>query len=121
MSPIKSYYVEVTNPTAQTANLLIYNTKAAAGTEADTIIWTYNGVLPPQSAAAVNACAVGVADECAGTVANNVCGNTIDTYNLASLDNVSIGPGKKILVYVGGFDGAVSGPVVLNIKTKSLM
>jgi hypothetical protein len=113
--------VEVSNPTAQTATVTLYNTKAAAGTEVDSIIWTYNGVLPPQSSAAVNACAVGVGDECAGTLANNICGNTIDTYNLASLDNVTIGPGKKILVYVAGFDAAQSGPVVLNIKTKTLM
>jgi hypothetical protein len=114
-------YLVVENTTAKAATVTAYNRPAAGGGELDTMIWTYNGTTPPTTDAQIKACAKGVADECTGTLASNICGNTMEIYNLAALEGITIPAGGKILVYVSGYDSTVLGKVTLVIRTDSLI
>jgi len=90
--------VEVSNPTSATATLTIYHTGATSGAlPLDTVIWTYDGALPPQDDADYIACTA-LTDSC--TAAANVCGNPSGkSMSWAGLPNVKIPPHGKILVY----------------------
>ena len=129
LEQVSFFYVEIYNDTAQTAVVQAYNSPAPGGMELDTLIWSYASPLPPSTDAQLAACQYGVEDSCilkasgasGGTLADNICGNTDENFNMAALDNVSIAPGRRVLVYVSGYDSTVNGPIMLNIRTKSLM
>lgn len=113
------FYVELYNPTAKAATVTVYNTIAAGGTELDTIMWSYGRALAPQDDTEKKACQVGTKTDC--TLA--LCGGTI-TSRLASLLNVIVPAGRKILVYVSTSSTKTSslsiGPVGFNVKTEAL-
>lgn len=126
---VSFFYVEIYNDTAQTAVVQLYNSVAPGGDELDTVIWTYNGALPPVTDVQLAACQYGVEDSCGikasgatgGNLADNICGNTDTNLDMAAVDNVNIAPGKRILAYVSGYQAGINGPIMLNVRTKSLM
>lgn len=116
--------VQVTNPTAKTAVVSLYQSKSVTGKpDFDMVLWRYNGTGLPMSDAALGACVGSVADSCTGTAASNPCGNTGSNYDFAGMDNVSIPAGGSILVYSGAYGSFTTigdGTFTLNIKTTAL-
>lgn len=110
--------VEVANPTAQTLTLSIYH--SGAGAPIDTLIWVYKKILAPADDNALKACDFGVADSC---ITGDPCGNSANggsSYDWAGIDNVTIPPNGKILVYSSGYGSSDTGAFTLNVKTKSV-
>jgi hypothetical protein len=109
--------VEVKNPTAQTATIQVYH--SGTGNPLDTLIWIYKKTLPPNDTT-LGMCDFGAADSC---ITGDPCGNTAaggSTLDWAGVDNVTIPPGGKILVYSAGYGSSEVGPFNLNLKTTKL-
>jgi hypothetical protein len=112
--------VEVKNPTALTATISVYH--SGTGKPLDTLIWVYKKTLPPNDDASLGACDFGAADSC---ITGDPCGNATATPSGSSLDwagleNVTIPPGGKVLVYSAGYGSTVLGNFNLNLKTTKL-
>jgi hypothetical protein len=123
---ITSYqYVEVHNPTAQTAKVSIWGSKAPAGSDIDTIMAVYNGFNVPLTDTARKACSVGVTDDCSDTTDPTSC--LMSWAGLMSADGnpVTIGPFNSAIVYTAAYFAAsgtitTSGPYILSVRTESL-
>ncbi|AKV03899.1 hypothetical protein AKJ09_10562 [Labilithrix luteola] len=122
---VRSFPVEVANPTSQTATLTVFNSKSpTTGADVDTVIWYYKGEALPMSDAERGQCTGTVTDSCSGTTPINLCGNASDTSSLlAGVPNVTIPPNGKIVVFTalwGSSTSAGDGTIMLNLKTDKL-
>jgi hypothetical protein len=115
-SPQFRVAVELTNPTALTATVSIYQSKAAGATDYQMRMWAYKSIAPPGDVSALVACDWGVADTC---IAGNPCGNGA-TVNYTGLSGVAIPAGGRILVYSSAAAPPFSGDFVLNVRTDAL-
>jgi hypothetical protein len=115
-APYNRVHVEVSNPTAQTATVSIFQSKAPSSPDLEMVMWIYKNTLPPGDEASVIACDIGVATDC---IAGNPCGNP-NPFLFAGLSNVVIPPHGKILVYNAGWAPPIEGPFTFNVRTDAL-
>lgn len=120
-SEVRYVPVEISNPTANMAEISAYHTKSATGIAIDTVLWVYKGSALPMTDAELSKCVGVVADGC---IADNPCGNAASgSYALAGLDKISIPPNGKILIYsapFSSFSQVGDGTFVLNLRTDKL-
>jgi hypothetical protein len=107
-------YTVVKNTTAQTAQVEIYYTAPAGGTDIDTITTVYP-VPPPKSDAERMACTGKINDFCSTAPC------TTSWSGLVGADAPSIPPGASIVVYTAAYFTTDTGPFVMHLKTKSLL
>lgn len=119
--------VEISNPTAQTAELTLFQSKSATGKDnLDLVIWGYAGDSVPLTDDGIKACSIPFADSCladSGTASKNLCGNTSSNIYFASADKVSVPAGGKIIVFSALYSTTVTpgdNTFNLNVRTNKL-
>ena len=118
-------YVEVHNPTARTATVSIWGSKASTGPDIDSIMAAYSGFSIPTTTTQRQACSSGVNDSCNDMVDPTSC---LDGWaGLMSTDGygVTVGPYNSVIVYMAAYYDTVSsnphsGDFVLNVRTEQL-
>lgn len=119
-SSVRYIPVEVSNPSAQAAEISAYHTKSTTGKELDTVLWVYNGDALPMTDAERGACVGKVSDNC--SITGSPCGGEF-AFNLAGLEKITIPAGGKILVFSAAFSASTDvgdGTFVLNLRTDEL-
>ena len=118
--------VRVQNPTAQTATVSIWTSKAATvgAPELDTIIASYPSL--PLTDTDRKACSVGVNDQCTDTTDPTMCISQWAGLTKVSGKPVTIAPGGSAYVYVASYYDASSatqpshGDYLLSVRTEAL-
>ncbi|MFO0665506.1 MAG: hypothetical protein U0174_16235 [Polyangiaceae bacterium] len=106
-------YVEVKNPTAQTAKVEIWFDNAVGGVDIDTIVTYYPGNVIPTGAARL---------ACSGTV-NDFCSTAPCTSSWSGLvgnNAATIPPNSSIMLYHAVYSTTITGSFTMFAKTISL-
>jgi hypothetical protein len=119
-------FVQITNPTAQTATVSLWTSKAAtAGAQdIDTIIASY--ATQPATDQQRMACSVGVDDECTETLDPTECQGEWAGLTKTDAKSVTIPPAGSVVVYVSAYYDTTStnphsGDFMLTVRTDGLI